>query len=83
MINLADFQKLDIRIGTVIAAEKVPEAERLVGKQTPVLVNIEPRILRGYESQGKSQGMIIAVDVDGQSVLLHPEKAVPTGSIVI
>ena len=50
----------------------------LVGKEMPILVNIEPRTLREYESQG----MILAADVDGRPVLLYPEKEIPPGSMV-
>jgi methionine--tRNA ligase beta chain len=52
--------------------------EYLIGKKIPVLLNLEPRSIRGIESQG----MILAVDVDGKPVLLYPEKEVPPGSIV-
>lgn len=50
----------------------------LVGKEMPILVNIETRKLRGYDSQG----MILAADVDGRPVLLHPDEEVPQGSMV-
>jgi methionine--tRNA ligase beta chain len=50
----------------------------LIGKEIPVLMNLEPRSIRGMESQG----MILAIDVDGKPVLLHPEKNVPPGSVV-
>ncbi|RLB07200.1 MAG: methionine--tRNA ligase subunit beta [Deltaproteobacteria bacterium] len=53
-------------------------AQQLVGKQVPVLVNLEPRKLRGVESQG----MILAVDVEGRAILLTPEGQVPPGSKV-
>lgn len=104
MITLADFQKLEIKIGKVLAVEKIPEADKLlklifdlgsekrqvlagiaeffpdlsvlIGKSMPLLVNIEPRKFRGYESQG----MIIAVDVNGRPVFLLPEEEVPPGS---
>lgn len=106
MITLDDFKKLDIRIGTVVSAEKVADADKLVrlvfdiggekrqimagiaefvsdpsgliGKQMPILVNLEPRMFRGNESAG----MIIAADVDGRPVFLHPTQDVPAGSIV-
>ena len=42
------------------------------------LVNLEPRKLRGYESQG----MILAADTEGHPVLLYPEREVPPGSMV-
>lgn len=106
MISIDDFKKLEIKIGKVISAEKVPEADKLlklvfdiggeqrqimagiaesfpepavlVGKEMPVLTNLETRKLRSYESQG----MIMAVDVDGQTVLLRPETEVSPGSMV-
>lgn len=52
--------------------------EEFIGKQVPILVNLEPRKLRGVESRG----MIMAVDVDGKPVLLLPDKEVPPGSVV-
>lgn len=52
--------------------------EELVGKQIPILVNLEPRKMWGLESQG----MMLAADVDGTPVLLIPEAKVPPGSMV-
>lgn len=106
MISIEEFNKIEIKIGKVISAEKIPEGDKLlklvfdlgseqrqimsgiaeffsdpsvlIGKEMPVLVNIESRKLKGYESQG----MIMAADVDGHPVLLHPETEVPPGSIV-
>jgi methionine--tRNA ligase beta chain len=52
--------------------------EEFIGKQVPILVNLEPRKLRGIESQG----MILAVDIDGRPVMLLPDKEVPAGSVV-
>jgi len=55
-----------------------PDCEALVGKEMPVIVNLEPRMLRGHESQG----MILCAS-DGESpVILSPEKEVPPGSVV-
>ena len=108
MITFEDFKKLEIKIGTVISAEKVPEADKLLkiifdigegehkqiiagiaesypdptqlaGKQMPILTNLEPRKLRGYESQG----MMLAVDDNGKPVLMHPEKQTTPGSIIL
>ena len=52
--------------------------EDLVGKEFPFLFNLEPRTIRGVESQG----MILAVDNEGQVALLSPDKEVPVGSTV-
>lgn len=76
--------KLSIDLGTekrqILAgiAEFVEDPQSLVGKQIPVLVNLEPRKMRGEESQG----MMLAADVDGKPILLHPEVKIPEGSIV-
>ncbi len=57
-----------------IAEEYNPES--LIGELVPVLVNLKPAKLMGVESQG----MILAVDVNGKPILLHPDKEVPAGS---
>ena len=54
------------------------EPDHLIGKEIPVLLNLEPRSFKGIESQG----MILAIDVNGEPVLLHPEKEVPPGSVI-
>ncbi|MEI8229545.1 MAG: methionine--tRNA ligase [Candidatus Peregrinibacteria bacterium] len=59
-------------------AEFFIDPSMLVGKEMPILMNIEPRMFRGYQSHG----MIIAADVDGHPILLHPEKDIPAGSKV-
>ncbi len=105
-IPFEDFKKVEIKVGTVISAEKIENADKLiklvfdlgseqrqivagiaevfpdvsvlVGMQMPIVVNLEPKMLKGFESQG----MILAVNVDGKPVLLHPEGQVPPGSVV-
>ena len=57
-----------------IAAEYSPE--ELAGKSIAVLANVESKTLMGIESQG----MILAADVRGKAVLLHPGKSAPAGS---
>ena len=59
-----------------IAEEYNPES--LIGKLVPVLANLKPVKLMGVESQG----MILAVDVNGKPILLHPDREVPAGSRV-
>lgn len=49
----------------------------LVGRQVAVVVNLEPRMVMGIESQG----MILAADDNGP-VLLRPDRDVPSGSII-
>lgn len=48
----------------------------LKGKQIPILANLEPRMMMGLESQG----MILAVDVNGEPFLLSPDEKVANGS---
>lgn len=106
MATIDDFQKLEIKIGKIVSAEKIPEGDKLlklvvdfgsetrqvmsgiaehfpdpsvlIGKAMPVLVNIESRKLRGYDSEG----MIMAITALDRVVLLQPETEVPPGSIV-
>ena len=106
MISFEDFKKLDIRIGKIISAERIPDSDKLVkmqvdfgveqrqilagiaefvpdlaplvGKEMPFIVNLEPRKMRGFESQG----MMLAADTDGRPILLHPAEDLPPGSMV-
>lgn len=56
--------------------ESYPEFEQLIGKQILYIVNLEPRTIRGIESQG----MLMAVDgKDGKAVLMHPNNEVDPG----
>ena len=55
-----------------------PDCEALVGKEMPVIVNLEPRMLRGHESQG----MILCASDENRIVILGPEREVPPGSVV-
>ncbi|MCX7993735.1 MAG: methionine--tRNA ligase [Fimbriimonadales bacterium] len=57
-----------------IAEDYAPE--QVVGKQIPVLVNLQPALIRGIVSEG----MMLAADVDGKAVLLHPDREIPSGS---
>lgn len=105
-ITLDDFKKLDIRIGRIISAERLANADKLhklvidiggeerqilagiaewypdpsvlIGKELPVLINLEPRKMRGE----MSNGMILAADADGKPVLLYPAEEVSAGSRV-
>jgi len=52
--------------------------EELVGKQVIILANLEPRTLKGVESQG----MLLAAVDDGKPVLLTTEKEVKPGTKV-
>ncbi len=65
--------------------EFYPDYEKLVGKQVLYIVNLEPRMIKGFESQG----MLMALDglpaqagKDGGIVFLTPEVEVNSGSKV-
>ncbi len=105
-ISYNDFAKLDIRIGKIIEAERVPDTdklivckidfgnsgertvvsglaehitpEELIGKQCPYVFNLAPRKIKGIESQG----MILAIGLENDFALLHPNKEVPAGTKV-
>lgn len=71
----------EIKLRTIVSGirEYYPEYESLVGKQVLYIVNLEPRMIRGIESEG----MLMAVDgMDGNPVFLVPEVAVGAGSKV-
>lgn len=58
--------------------EYFSDLQGLIGKEMPILVNLEPKSLMGEISNG----MLLAVDVDGRPILLHPDEEVPPGSII-
>ncbi len=75
--------RFDVREGAerqIIAgmATFFPDPACLVGRQFPLLLNIEAREFRGH----LSQGMIIAADVGKEPIFLQPERQVPSGTIV-
>jgi methionine--tRNA ligase beta chain len=119
MISFEDFKKVDIAVGQILSAEKVPETDKLlklsvdlgsifsenaegvkeekrdirqivsgislyfpdhsvlVGKKCMFVANLEPRTIKGFESQG----MILAVSTeDGKFSLLEPSGDMPAGT---
>jgi methionyl-tRNA synthetase len=46
-----------------------------VGRQVVVVANLEPVKIFGVESRG----MLLAADINGDAVLLKPDKEVPAG----
>lgn len=59
--------------------EFYPDFNDLVGKQVLYIINLEPRTIKGYESNG----MLMAIDgKDGKPVFLNPEIEVNPGSKV-
>ena len=105
-ITFDDFQKMDIRVATILSAEKMAKTkkllrlkvdtgidqreivsgiaehftpEELVGKQVLVLVNLEPRELKGTLSRGM---ILMAEDASGKLRLLAPNEPTANGAIV-
>ncbi len=72
-----DFGEYKRQILSAIAEYFTPED--LIGKKLPFIVNLEPRMMRGEESQG----MLMAVDGTDKPVLLEPQGEVAEGSIVV
>jgi len=103
-IQYEDFMKMDIRVGKIIAAEKVAKTKKLmkltvdtgidertivsgiaehytpeevIGRQVSVLVNLEPKPLKGIVSQGM---ILMAENADGTLSFVSPDKEVKPGS---
>lgn len=105
MATIDDLSKIEIRVGTVVSAERVPETDKLlrlmvdvgeeahrqivsgiaayvpepetlVGKQLSFVTNLEPRTIKGLESNG----MLFAVGSGDTFAFLVPDRAVPPGT---
>ncbi len=70
-VNLGDEER-----GIVAGIAQAYEPETLVGRKVVLLANLEPAKIRGIVSNG----MLLAADLDGQAVLLQPDKDVQAGS---
>ena len=57
-------------------AAYVPEPESLVGRQLAFVTNLEPRVIRGIESDG----MLFAVGINETFAFLTPDRNVPPGT---
>jgi methionyl-tRNA synthetase len=106
LINFDDFSKMDLRVGTIMTAEKMPKTNKLlilsvdvgvdrrtvvsgiaehykpediVGQKVCVLLNLEPRKIRGTLSQGM---ILMAEDDEGKLSFLAPDAGIPSGATV-
>lgn len=75
VFDIGDGEERQIMAGM---ADFFDKPEKLIGRQFPLLLNIEPKAFRGH----KSQGMIIAADHNNKPVFLEPETQIPSGSKV-
>jgi len=104
-ISIEDFAKVDMRVGQVLAAERVTGAdkllrlevdigegkprtivagiaeayqpEQLIGRKVVIVANLQPRKLRGIESNGM---VVAATPEGGLPVLIGPWEDVPVGA---
>lgn len=103
-ISYEDFKKVEIRVGLILSAEKIPDTDKLlklsvdfaeeaprqivsgiatyfpdisslVGKKCMFVTNLEPRVIKGYQSDG----MLFAVN-DGENFsILEPKGDIRHG----
>ncbi|HWD87046.1 MAG TPA: methionine--tRNA ligase [Mucilaginibacter sp.] len=105
-INYDSFATMDIRIGTILEAEKVAktkklvkltidtgidrrtvvsgiaehyEPEAIIGRKVSILVNLEPREIKGIVSQGM---ILMAEDSEGKLSFVSPADDLHNGSVV-
>lgn len=78
--NMRSYLQITVDTRTVISgiAEHY-KPEEIIGKQVSVLMNLEPRKLKGIESQGM---ILMAEDADGKLTFVSPDQAVEAGSEV-
>lgn len=121
MITYDDFKKVEIRAGRILAAEKIPDTDKLlklkvdfaetrevvgptgektvepaprqivsgisayfpdpatlIGRICMFVTNLEPRMIRGYESNG----MLFALsDAEGNFSILEPNASIKPGTM--
>lgn len=105
-ISIEEFSKIEVKIGTVQSAERVPETDKLlrlmvdfgevegprqiisgiaayapdpavlIGRQLAFVTNLEPRTIKGFESNG----MLFAVGSGETFAFLTSDRTVPPGT---
>ncbi len=75
--------RLEVEVGEAVPRQIVSgireyfaDPQSLVGRQCPFLTNLQPRTIRGLESQG----MILAAEANGVFALLSPHTELPAGT---
>ena len=105
-VTFDEFATMDIRVGTILTAEKVAktkklvkltidtgldqrtvvsgiaehfEPENIIGQQVSILVNLEPREIKGILSQGM---ILMAENAEGKLTFVAPGADMHNGSVV-
>jgi methionyl-tRNA synthetase len=105
-ISFDQFASLDIRVGTILEAEKVAKTkkllklkidtgidqrtvvsgiaeffdpEKIIGQQVSILVNLEPKEIKGILSQGM---ILMAENSDGKLTFAAPVENFAAGSVI-
>jgi methionyl-tRNA synthetase len=105
-VSFEDFSKIDLRVSTIIAAEKVAKTKKLlklqvdtglgqrtivsgiaeyfspeeiIGKKVVVLLNLEPKNIKGIDSHGM---LLMAEDSNGKLEFVVPGQAFENGSCI-
>jgi len=113
MISIEDFKKVDIVVGKILSAEKVPETDKLlkllvdlgeteprqivsgislyfpdcsvlIGKKCMFVANLEPRIIKGIESNGMLMAILTEDNLPAQAgkfSFLEPNDDIPVGAM--
>ncbi len=104
IVSFDAFSEMDIRVGTILEAEKVAKTKKLlkllvdtgidhrtivsgiaeyfnpeeiIGKEVSVLINLQPREVKGILSQGM---ILMAENANGELSFVSPTKEVKNGS---
>lgn len=105
-VTYEEFSAMDIRVGTILTAEKVAKTKKLlkltidtgidkrtvvsgiaeyfqpeaiIGKQVSILVNLEPREIKGIMSQGM---ILMSENSDGKLNFVAPFESTANGSTI-
>lgn len=105
-VTFDQFATMDIRVGTILTAEKVAktkklvkltidtgldqrtvvsgiaehfEPENIIGQQVSILVNLEPREIKGILSQGM---ILMAENAEGKLTFVSPGADMHNGSVI-
>jgi len=106
IITYEQFAALDIRVGTIMAAEKVAgtqkllkltvdvgfetrtvvsgiaafhEPDKIIGQHVSILLNLQPRKIKGIESQGM---ILMAENANGSLHFVAPSQQIENGGVV-